>query len=86
MRQGGDEFRLALTELHEADEVIIIAKKILITVAKPIKIKSHKISTTISIGISIYPKDRQDLSMLIKQADKTLYVVKTEGKNNFRFI
>jgi diguanylate cyclase (GGDEF)-like protein/PAS domain S-box-containing protein len=86
IRQGGDEFILALTELNEADEVIKIAKKILITVAKPLKIKSHKISTTISIGISIYPKDGQDLSMLIKQADKALYIVKTEGKNNFRFI
>lgn len=48
-------------------------KKILTTIAKPLAI-------TGSIGISIYPKDGQDLTMLIKQADKALYSIKSEGK------
>ncbi len=86
IRLGGDEFIIALTELPSTTQVVEITKKILITLASPIQIHSHMISITCSIGISIYPKDGQDLSMLIKQADKALYVVKSEGKNNFRFI
>jgi diguanylate cyclase (GGDEF)-like protein/PAS domain S-box-containing protein len=86
IRQGGDEFIIALTELPSSDQVVEVAKKILNTIAKPIKIKPHKISITASIGISIYPKDGDDLSMLIKQADKALYIAKSEGRNNFKFI
>ncbi|HBK3262472.1 TPA: diguanylate cyclase [Legionella pneumophila] len=86
IRQGGDEFIIALTELSSSDQVIEVAKKILNTLSRPIKIKLHKISITASIGISIYPKDGNDLNMLIKQADKALYIVKSEGRNNFKFI
>lgn len=85
IRQGGDEFIIALTELSGPNQVIEIAKKILVTIAEPIIIKSHKISITCSIGISMYPEDGQDLNLLIKQADKALYIVKSEGKNNFKF-
>lgn len=86
IRQGGDEFIIALTELPDASQAIEIAKKILVTIAKPIIIKPHSMSITGSIGISMYPKDGEDLTALIKQADKALYIVKSEGGNNFRLI
>lgn len=86
IRQGGDEFIIVITELLDESQVAIVAKKILTAIARPIKINPHRISITGSIGISIYPKDGQDLSMLIKKADKALYIVKSEGGNNFRFI
>ncbi len=85
IRQGGDEFIIALTELHNADQIAEIAKKILMTITRPIVIETHTISITGSIGISIYPQDGKDLSMLLKKADKALYIVKSEGRNNFSF-
>lgn len=85
IRQGGDEFLIALTEVTSSEKVIEVAKKILIAITTPVKIKSHKILITGSIGISIYPKDGQDLNTLVKAADNALYVVKEEGRNNFRF-
>lgn len=86
IRQGGDEFIIALTELHNTDQIAEIAKKILMTITRPIVIETHTISITGSIGISIYPQDGKDLSMLLKKADKALYIVKSEGRNNFSFI
>ncbi|MGQ3891676.1 diguanylate cyclase domain-containing protein [Legionella sp. CNM-4043-24] len=85
-RQGGDEFIIVLTELTGSDQAIDVAKKILSTVSKPIKTERHEIAITASIGISIYPKDGDDLKTLIKQADKALYVVKSEGGNNLKLI
>ncbi|KTD73416.1 GGDEF domain-containing protein [Legionella tucsonensis] len=82
-RQGGDEFIVALTELSDIDQVINVAKKILISIAKPITIKNHEISITASIGISLYPQHGDDLYTLIKLADEALYEIKTTGKNNF---
>lgn len=86
IRQGGDEFIIVLTELNEASQIFEVAKKILAIIAKPITIPPHQISITGSIGISTYPKDGQDLNILIKQADRALYIVKSEGRNNFSFI
>lgn len=85
-RQGGDEFIIALTELSSPVQVTEVAKKILAQIAKPIKIKQHKFSITGSIGISFYPKNGQNLTSLIKKADEALYIVKSEGKNNFKLI
>ncbi len=82
-RQGGDEFIVALTELSDIKHVIEVAKKILITIAKPITIKNHEISITTSIGISLYPQHGDDLYTLIKLADEALYEIKSTGKNNF---
>ncbi|PWY56409.1 sensor domain-containing diguanylate cyclase [Legionella qingyii] len=84
VRQGGDEFIIALTELSNVSSVETIAKKILDAVAKTITIKRHDISITGSIGISLYPADGCDLNSLIKQADEALYAVKSTGKNNYR--
>lgn len=85
IRQGGDEFIIVLTELHNSNEVVEIAQKILTIIATPLEIKSHPILITGSIGISLYPQNGQDLKTLIKQADKALYLAKAEGRNNFRF-
>ncbi len=83
-RIGGDEFIVALTELSHIEQAIDVAKKILSALEKPIIIKKHKIEITGSIGISLYPKDGNALETLIKQADKALYIVKSEGRNGFR--
>ncbi|CAM2812111.1 GGDEF domain-containing protein [Legionella worsleiensis] len=85
IRQGGDEFIIALTEVSDNAQIDTAAKKILTTIRKPIKIKGNQFSITMSIGISVYPKDGQDLNTLIKQADKALYLVKSGGRNNYSY-
>lgn len=85
VRLGGDEFIVVLTELSDGLLVSEVAKKILTMMTKPIQIKNHKIAMTISIGISLYPKDGMTLQSLIKQADKALYHVKEDGKDGFKF-
>ncbi|MGM9452270.1 diguanylate cyclase domain-containing protein [Legionella bozemanae] len=82
-RQGGDEFIVVLTEHSDIEQVINIAKKIQISIAKPLTIKNHEISITASIGISLYPQHGDDLYTLIKLADEAMYEIKSTGKNNF---
>ena len=40
---------------------------------------------TASIGISIYPTDGTDASILIKNADSSMYHAKEQGGNNYQF-
>ena len=39
---------------------------------------------TPSIGISIFPKDGEDVSTLIKHADTAMYYVKARGKSDYQ--
>lgn len=83
VRLGGDEFIIVITELIDISLVSEMAHTIIRTVSKPIHIKEHELNITVSVGISLYPDDGSDLKVLIKYADKALYYVKAEGRNNF---
>ncbi|MBA2650289.1 MAG: diguanylate cyclase [Legionella sp.] len=84
-RLGGDEFIIILTDVINNAQIEPVAQKILDTIAKPIKIKNHKISVTASIGISTYPTDGQSFKKLLRQADTALYNAKSDGSKKIKF-
>ncbi len=65
-RLGGDEFVFLLDDIKHTDDVIRVARKILISMTKPIKIGSHELNITASIGIAVYPLDSDDIDIVIK--------------------
>lgn len=84
-RMGGDEFTLILPQIVRKDEAEIIARRILSTLQEPFLINEHNLSITVSIGISFYPDDGDDVQTLMKKADGAMYSAKEKGKNNYRF-
>ncbi len=52
----------------------------------PWKLKDAEVMTTSSIGISIYPKDGDDIKAFIKKADEALYVAKSKGKIGMNYM
>jgi diguanylate cyclase (GGDEF)-like protein/PAS domain S-box-containing protein len=84
-RLGGDEFVVLIEEFAEVGQVAEVAKKMLETVSRPFVLQSREFEVTASLGISIYPDDGKDAQMLLKNADMAMYLVKQQGKNNFRF-
>jgi len=84
-RQGGDEFTLLLTDIHSAEAVADVARKILGRLAAPVFTDGHELLTTASIGISLYPNDGDDFDTLLKKADTAMYDAKEAGRNGFRF-
>jgi diguanylate cyclase len=84
-RFGGDEFIVLLTEITEAKEVERVATKILKFLARPLKLESHYIQTSASIGIALAPRDGSDFESYCKNADIAMYRAKADGKNLFRF-
>lgn len=83
-RVGGDEFALLILEIKTEDAVTQLAKKILRRFTKAFLINNKKIVTTLSMGISLYPKDGADHQSLLKKADAAMYEVKNHGKNGFK--
>lgn len=84
-RLGGDEFVVVLEGVHDLDDVIFVANKLLVTLARPLEISGHEITTTVSIGVSMFPEDGADTDELLKNADIAMYKAKEAGKNNCQF-
>lgn len=84
-RIGGDEFVVLIEEFGEPEQLALVARKILETVAQPVAVREHECRVTASIGISAYPQDGKDSQTLLKNADSAMYRAKEQGKNRFQF-
>jgi len=84
-RQGGDEFVVLLSYVERAEDAALCAQKMLEAIALPHRFDLHDLHISVSIGISIYPDDGQDVATLIKSADTAMYHAKGAGRNNYKF-
>jgi diguanylate cyclase (GGDEF)-like protein/PAS domain S-box-containing protein len=84
-RLGGDEFVVTLDGLEHAEDAGQVAAKIIKTLARPFEIAGHTLTTSCSIGISIFPLDAEDDRTLMKNADTAMYHAKEKGRNNYQF-
>ncbi len=84
-RLGGDEFTVLLEDLNGAEPAALVAQRILDAMAQPIQIGEHELYISTSIGITLYPRDDNDLDGLIKQADLAMYRSKELGRDTFHF-
>lgn len=85
MRHGNDEFVVVMANVSEAVQISSVASSILSRVARPFKIQGTDVTTSCSIGISIYPDDGADSEALMRQADVAMYQAKESGRNTYRF-
>jgi len=83
-RIGGDEFAILLSNLNSINEADEIAQRIIDSFKVPIDISVNKLSSSISIGMAIYPDNGIDGETLLKRADVAMYKAKEEGKNSLR--
>lgn len=84
-RQGGDEFAIILSDLPGSEVAAEVARKILEQLGEPFTIDGHVLTTSFSIGISLYPSDGEDFDTLLKKADTAMYHAKDAGRNAYRF-
>ena len=82
-RLGGDEFALILLGLNKEEDAVKVATKMIQHFSEEFLIENKPLKVTLSIGISLYPKDGPQ--SLIEKADAAMYYVKKHGKNNFKF-
>lgn len=84
-RFGGDEFTLLLSGINRPENTANVADKILESVRQPLKLESHEVNVTASIGIALCPGDGGDVETLLKNADIAMYRAKGCGKDNYQF-
>jgi predicted signal transduction protein with EAL and GGDEF domain len=83
-RYAGDEFIVVLRHIIRSDDVTRVAQKIVEVMESPLAIDDGpELHVTVSVGISFYPDDASDASLLLKHADEAMYAAKRTGRNNF---
>jgi diguanylate cyclase (GGDEF)-like protein/PAS domain S-box-containing protein len=84
-RQGGDEFVILLTEIEHYNYAGKVADKLISAFASPHIIQNHELHITLSIGISVFPTDCNNVETAYQHADLAMYQAKKLGKNNYQF-
>jgi len=82
-RIGGDEFMMLITG-NEIDNADTICQHIRKMIKYPITVEGKNIQVTLSIGCALYPSDINDPTQVMSLADKALYYVKENGRNNYK--
>ncbi|HZG72317.1 MAG TPA: GGDEF domain-containing protein, partial [Chondromyces sp.] len=78
---AGDEFVLFLSNITK-ESAITRAKTLIRSLERPFYILNDELHITASIGISMYPEDGDERTVLMRNADAALYRAKALGKNN----
>ena len=84
-RIGGDEFAVVLAEVSHARDAAVVAQKILEEMAAPMLLEGHRYELTVSIGITLFPADGDEVERLLRNADEAMFRAKQAGRNRFLF-
>ena len=84
-RVGEDKFIIVLSEIKTKEEIIKVSNKMIQILEHPWSFLQHKFYMTISMGISVYPKDGRDEDTLIKHAEIAAYHAKEQGRSRYMF-
>ena len=82
-RLGGDEFTVLIEDIESVAEVESRAAAIVTTLQHPLTIDGRALSTSASVGASLYPDHAEDAEGLLRAADVALFRAKELGRNRF---
>jgi predicted signal transduction protein with EAL and GGDEF domain len=89
-RLGGDEFVVLVDNLGEEIELaaraaMAVAEKVRAVLERPFVIDGTLYSGTGSIGLTMYPKCREGVDDLLREADTAMYRAKAMGRNRIAY-
>lgn len=84
-RFGGDEFLCFIPNMINVDELTKLMEDFMKEVHHYRETDELLNNLSISVGITLYEHESQDLQQLLMEADKAMYHVKQDGKNGYYF-
>src|SRR5436190_11222406 len=83
-RLSGDEF-VAIVEAGEASELGRVANALQRSVKAPFTTPHGELFATLSIGVSSFPADGEEVGELLRNADHAMYRAKSQGRDTICF-
>ncbi len=84
-RLGNNDFGILFFDVEQAEDIILVTEKIMKIASDPVHFEKKEIVFTVSVGISVYPNDGQEASILMKNMDLALAKAKQQGRKNYQF-
>ncbi len=82
-RLGGDEFIVMVERPLDDQAATTLSLDLMQAMNAPFMINEHELFLTLSMGISIGPRDGSDPETLLQSADLAMYESKDSGRNTF---
>lgn len=83
-RFGGDEFIVLLTNIKLDAGIGKVTTKIIDALQQPFHLNDEVASISVNIGVTTCPEDSTNISTLLRNADKAMYLAKGAGRNCWR--
>ncbi len=84
-RLSGDEFAVVLLQDGDAQGAHALGEKLRFDLAQPYRLDGQEVSSTVSLGVALYPDDGANAHALLHNADAALSHAKACGRNQMRF-
>ena len=85
-RLGGDEFVILLPDVADSPLAVSpVLERVRQAVMQPVPIGDQTVQVSASMGVAMYPRDGDDPTTLMMNADVAMYRAKDLGSNNFQF-
>ncbi|MDG9886335.1 EAL domain-containing protein [Pseudomonas sp. GD04058] len=82
-RLGGDEFAILSENCAQVGQAADLAQLIVNVMKEPYELENHRLFSTVSIGISLFPGDAQSAEQLLRNADAALFKAKSNGRSGY---
>ncbi|WPO97956.1 EAL domain-containing protein [Pseudomonas sp. HR96] len=84
-RFGGDEFVVLLAGKRTEAQIEAWVSRLVSSVSVPYVIDGQQLNTSPSVGVSVCPRDGQNVEQAIRHADAAMYSAKRAGRAQYRF-
>lgn len=84
-RLGGDEFVILFEVVEDPQHIVAILDKLHDRFQLSMLIDGHEVKVQASMGVSLFPRDGDDIEALVQQADRAMYAAKNAGRNTYAF-
>lgn len=84
-RFGGDEFVVLLAGERSEEQINAWVHELVQKLSATYALDGQEVNTSPSVGVSICPRDGQDIDSLIRSADAAMYSAKQAGRAQYRF-
>jgi diguanylate cyclase (GGDEF)-like protein/PAS domain S-box-containing protein len=84
-RHGGDEFVLLLSDGASESRAARAIERVVSALTQPMSLHGRELNLTCSVGVALYPRDGEDATTLMRNADVAMYRAKEKGRNMFQF-
>ncbi len=82
-RLGGDEFAILAEHVEQQRDAIVLAERLLASLARPFTLLGHEIAASASIGITFSTLGYRSAEEVLRDADTAMYKAKAGGKARY---